>query len=242
MTVYLLNEHPVFPDPEGADESGVVAIGGDLSPARLLAAYSSGIFPWFSEGEPLMWWSPNPRFVLFPDELKIRRSLRKVFKKKPFEIRYDTAFDRVIRYCSQLDRPEQDGTWITDDMIEAYKHFHRMGYAHSVEIFLHNQLAGGLYGVALGPFFFGESMFHLESDASKAALAALVFRFKNAPFIDCQVHNNFFESMGAVHIPRTTFLATLRALINQPNQWEASAATAPSSLMNLNWAKPISDQ
>ena len=229
MPVYRLSEHPSFPNPEGAHSSGVVAIGGDLSPQRLFSAYSSGIFPWFSEGEPLMWWSPNPRFVLFPQDLKIRRSLRKTLKKTPFVIRYDTVFNEVIQYCSQLGRPGQDGTWITNHMIEAYIRFHQLGYAHSVEIFLEDRLVGGLYGVALGPFFFGESMFHLVSDASKAALIALVTRYPQAPFIDCQVHNDFFESMGAQHIPRTQFLATLKAHLHEPNQWQATTGTARSS-------------
>ena len=220
MPVYLLREDLVFfPPPSEAHESGVLAVGGDLSPERLEMAYRSGIFPWFSEGEPYMWWSPEPRFVLFPEELVVRRSLRKFLKKCSFEIRVDTAFEQVIQHCSQRFRPGQDGTWITDEMIQAYINFHREGYAHSVETWLDGRLVGGLYGVAMGPFFFGESMFYLESNASKAALFALTHHFKNAPFIDCQVENEFFTSMGARHIPRKRFLNTLARHIDKPESW-----------------------
>ena len=216
---YLLDKRLWFPRPEKADGSGVLAIGGDLSVGRLLLAYRTGVFPWFREGEPILWWCPDPRFVLYPERFKLRRSLKKTLKSGKFEIRYDTAFSEVIDYCSRMPRPGQDGTWITQEMLLAYNRFHEAGYAHSVETFLDGKLAGGLYGVAIGPFFFGESMFYVEPEASKVALAALVDRFKKARFIDCQVHNRFFESMGAEHIPRINFLNELRAHIDKPDLW-----------------------
>lgn len=225
MPYYMLDKDIWLPDPTLADAQGVVAIGGDLRPERLLLAYRHGIFPWYSDGEPIVWWSPNPRFVLFPKDLKVRRSLRKTLKKGHFEIRYDTAFAEVIEHCSKIEREGQGGTWITDPMREAYIEMHRLGWAHSVETFLDGRLVGGLYGIAMGPFFFGESMFHLVSDASKAALVALVNRFEHAPFIDCQVHNEFFESMGATHIPRNRFLKTLAKHIDEPNHWYESMET-----------------
>lgn len=227
MPYYMLDKDIWLPDPTLADRDGVVAIGGDLKPERLLLAYRHGIFPWYSQGEPIVWWSPDPRFVLLPKNLKIRRSLRKVLNKGHFEMRFDTAFTQVIDYCSKVDREGQGGTWITSEMREAYIKMHRLGWAHSVETFLDGKLVGGLYGIAMGPFFFGESMFHLVSDASKAALVTLVKRYEHAPFIDCQVHNDFFESMGARHMPRKRFLETLAAHIDEPNQWHASM-TDPS--------------
>lgn len=197
-----------------------MAVGGDLSVPRLTLAYSSGIFPWYNEDEPIIWWSPDPRFILYPDQLKVRRSLRKDLKKQPFEIRYDTAFPQVIHHCANQRGNGRSSTWITNDMIRAYIAFHHAGFAHSVETWLDGELVGGLYGVAIGPFFFGESMFHKVSNASKAALIALTQRFINAPFIDCQVSNDFFESMGGCHIPRAEYLDILAAHIHEPNTWE----------------------
>ena len=224
MTYTFLNTGNMpLPAPESADQHGIVAIGGDLSPRRLHQAYHSGIFPWYSESEPIIWWSPDPRFVLLPERFKLGRSLRKIINRGDFEIRWDTAFDRVIGHCSSAPRPDQDGTWITSEMQKAYIRLHRLGLAHSVESWRDGVLVGGLYGVAMGPFFFGESMFHLAANASKVALAALTSRYRNAPFIDCQVHNDFFEAMGAEQISRTQFLETLRAHIDEPNHWHASA-------------------
>ena len=220
MAYYFLDRYIWLPDPRLADANGVVAVGGDLRRERLLLAYRHGIFPWYSKGEPIIWWSPDPRFVLFPDQLKVRRSLRKVLNRGIFEYRFDTAFERVIEHCSSSPREGQSGTWITAEMKRAYINLHRAGYAHSVETWRDGELVGGLYGIAIGPFFFGESMFHLASDASKAALVALVERYRKAPFIDCQVHNNFFESMGATHIPREDFLETLAARIDEPCAWD----------------------
>ncbi|MDJ0842437.1 MAG: leucyl/phenylalanyl-tRNA--protein transferase [Acidobacteriota bacterium] len=223
MRFRFLGKKIQFPHPETADANGIVAIGGDLRPERLVLAYRQGIFPWYSDGEPILWWSPNPRFVLYPEHLKIRRSLRKIINQKRFEIRYDTAFEKVIRICATMPRPGQEGTWITREMQEAYILLHRSGYAHSVEAWLDGKLAGGLYGLAMGSFFFGESMFYIAPNASKVALAALVERFKDARLIDCQAHNPFFESMGAEHIPRSLFLEELEQHIDDPNLWELTA-------------------
>ena len=224
MQIRLLDHGLVFPDPETSHESGIVAVGGDLSPERLELAYRSGIFPWYNKDEPIIWWSPDPRFILYPDKLVLRRSLAKTIRKQQFEIRFDTAFARVIDHCAKSPRPGQDGTWITREMRAAYIQCHRLGLAHSVETWLDGVLVGGLYGVALGPFFFGESMFHLVSDASKVALVALVARYRQAPFIDCQVHNPFFASMGAEHIPRRQYLDVLARHVGEPNHWHAEAA------------------
>ncbi len=224
MPISFLDHGLWLPDPSCADENGVVAVGGDLRFERLLLAYHNGIFPWYSKGEPIIWWSPDPRFVLFPDQLKVRKSLRQTLKRGGFEIRYDTAFAKVVAHCAKCPRAGQGGTWITTEMKQAYIDLHRRGFAHSVETWQDGQLVGGLYGVAMGPFFFGESMFHLVSDASKVALVALVSLYRNAPFIDCQVHNEFFESMGACHIPRQQFLEILTANIERPNLWRAAQA------------------
>ena len=223
MTIYALDHRIAFPNPALANPDGLLAVGGDLSVERLKFAYRIGIFPWYSKEDPILWFSPDPRFVLYPDQFKLRRSLKKTIRKGIFQVRFDTAFEDVIRACSSATRPDQDSTWITDDMIQAYIKMHKAGYAHSVETWSDNQLVGGLYGIAIGPFFFGESMFHRQQDASKVALAALVQRFKQAPFIDCQVANDFFRSMGAVDIPRRTFLKTLAKHINKPNLWHKTS-------------------
>lgn len=223
MTIYQLDHRIWFPNPDLAkDPQGIIAVGGDLCVERLWFAYRTGIFPWYNESEPILWWSPDPRFVLFPDQLKIRRGLRKVIKKGLYEIRYDQAFAEVIALCARSKRPDQAGTWITRAMKKAYIELHHAGFAHSVEAYLGDRLVGGLYGVAMGAFFFGESMFHREPDASKVALAALVERYRDAGFIDCQVPNPFFESMGAVTIPRERFLKELKAHIDDPDPWRAT--------------------
>ncbi len=202
-----------FPDPRTADENGIVAYGGDLSPSRLLLAYRSGIFPWYSEGDPILWWSPDPRFVLYPDSFIERRSLRK--KRKQFEITFNRAFASVIRACASVPRPGQEGTWLQPEMIEAYTVLHQMGHAHSVEAWREGRLVGGLYGVAVGGVFSGESMFSLVSDASKAALAALVGHLKARGFsmIDAQVPTEHLVRLGAVEIPRERFLRELEASV-----------------------------
>ncbi len=202
------------------EPNGLIAIGGDLSLARLLSAYQQGIFPWFSEGEPILWWSPNPRMVLFPDELKISNSLKKTlknqsFKNSAFEIRFNTAFREVITACSSTPRGEQQGTWITQDIIDAYSALHHAGYAISAETWLNGQLAGGCYGVKIGNMFYGESMFHHVTDASKVAFVSLVEHLKHqgVGMIDCQMKTNHLASFGAREISRDDFITQLSRLI-----------------------------
>ncbi len=229
MPVYRLPEQTVFPPVEHAVESGLLAVGGDLSPERLLAAYREGIFPWYSEGEPLLWWSPDPRFVLFPDELRISRSMRQFLKKESLRITFDLAFPEVIAACRKP-RPGQDGTWITKEMEEAYITLHHLGYAHSVEVRQEGTLTGGLYGVSLGRVFFGESMFSTRANASKAALITLVSRLKELHFdlIDCQVETPHLGSLGARFIPPREFNALLKESLRHETfrgNWGALNAT-----------------
>jgi leucyl/phenylalanyl-tRNA--protein transferase len=205
-----------FPDPSYAllEPDGLLAVGGDLTPARLLNAYRQGIFPWYSDGEPILWWSPNPRAILFPEQLKISKSLRKTLRKHPFRVTLDTAFARVIEACSEsrLDKDgSESGTWITEEMKQAYITLHRIGFAHSVECWEGDELVGGLYGVSMGKVFYGESMFARRSDASKVGFAHLVRQLIEWKFalIDCQVHTDHLASLGAVDIPRDEFLALL---------------------------------
>jgi len=206
----------LFPDPRTAldEPNGLLAVGGDLSPARLLNAYRRGIFPWFSPGDPILWWSPDPRTVLFPDELIIHRSLRKTLKNHPFEIHVNRDFPGVLTACA-APRPHQSGTWITADMQQAYLRLHSMGYACSIESWRDDTLVGGLYGVKIGHVFFGESMFSRVSDASKAALAALCQgALGSVPaLIDCQFSTDHLLSLGAKPIPRSEFLARLARYI-----------------------------
>jgi len=211
MPVYRLPDQPVFPPVECAVKGGLLAVGGDLSPERLLAAYREGIFPWYSEGEPLLWWSPDPRFVLFPEELRVSRSMRQFLKKQPFRITFDNAFRGVIAACRKP-RPGQDDTWITQAMQEAYIALHDLGYAHSVEVWQEESLVGGLYGVSIGRTFFGESMFSTRTNASKAALITLVSDRADLDFnlIDCQVETPHLGSLGARFIPRREFRTLLR--------------------------------
>jgi leucyl/phenylalanyl-tRNA--protein transferase len=218
VPVFRLDEDLVFPPPELAEEDGLLAVGGDLSEDRLLLAYSMGIFPWFSDDTPILWWSPDPRLVLMPDELKVSRSLRKTLEKNVFRVTFDTAFEEVIRSCSSMPRKEGQGTWITDAMIEAYCRLHEAGIAHSVESWYEDELAGGLYGVALGGIFFGESMFTRKSDASKAAFVTLVrhLRERNFSMIDCQVRTRHLMSLGAREIPRSEFRRILEESLAEP--------------------------
>ncbi|MEW5707544.1 MAG: leucyl/phenylalanyl-tRNA--protein transferase [Pseudomonadota bacterium] len=212
-----LNAHTPFPPVETAlaSPNGLLAAGGDLSLARLLDAYRRGIFPWFNEGEPILWWSPDPRMVLFPPEIRISRSLRKTLRHRRYEIRCDTAFRRVMGACA-APRPGQAGTWISPLMMEAYEGLHRAGYAHSVETWIDGELAGGLYGVALGRAFFGESMFYLVPDASKIALVHLARQLERWGFglIDCQMTTPHLRSLGAREIPRSDFTRRLAELVN----------------------------
>ena len=218
-----------FPPLASAREepNGLLAVGGDLSPRRLLEAYRLGIFPWFSEGDPILWWSPDPRMVLFPDELKVSRSLAKALRNRRYEIRFDCDFAGVIRACS-APRDGQPGTWITPEMRSAYLRLHQLGYAHSVETWMDGELAGGLYGVALGAAFFGESMFARVRDASKIALVHLVRKLHAEGFgmIDCQMRTGHLASLGAREIPRTRFSRKLRELVDYdraPRSWRSEA-------------------
>ena len=215
-----------FPALEQAltEPNGLLAIGGCLSPQRLVNAYRHGVFPWFNPGEPILWWSPNPRLVLFPDKLNISRSLQKTLRKQTFEVRYDYAFDQVMQACS-APRREQGGTWITADMKQAYHRLHQQGIAHSVETWQDGELVGGLYGLAIGRVFFGESMFHRVSDASKVAFANLVGQLGAWGYrmIDCQVSSDHLFSLGAEEIPRAEFAALLKELCSQwpePAAWQ----------------------
>lgn len=213
--MYLLNEAIYFPPVETAGEDGLLAIGGDLSADRLLLAYRSGIFPWFNEDDPICWWSPDPRFVLFPREIKISKSMQQVFKKDLFQFRTNTAFEEVISNCSMAYRKGQDGTWITSEMKEAYIHLHQLGYAHSAEAWQGDQLAGGLYGIRLGNVFFGESMFSKTSNASKFAFISYIQQLQkeNVQLIDCQLHTPHLESLGAKMISRAIFMTYLDKIL-----------------------------
>ncbi|HAT1879664.1 TPA: leucyl/phenylalanyl-tRNA--protein transferase [Legionella pneumophila] len=207
-----------FPDPETSDKQGLLAIGGVLTPKRVLQAYSQGIFPWYEPGNPVLWWSPNPRLILIPNEFKISRSLKKTLKK-PFKLTVDTAFQRVISYCATCsDRSNK--TWITSEMIETYTQLHEMGYAHSFEIWDGSELVGGLYGISLGHAFFGESMFHTITDASKAALHFLcrIMQSWNFDFIDCQLPTLHLMSLGAKIISRKEFLHMLQETLKYPDK------------------------
>ena len=199
------------------EPNGLLAAGADLSPERLIAAYSSGIFPWFSEGEPILWWSPDPRMVMLPGALKVSRSLSKTLRKRHYEIRVDTVFQPVMEQCA-APRDSQNGTWITPGIIAAYTRLHRMGIAHSVETWIEGELAGGLYGVALGKMFYGESMFSRRSDASKIAFVHLVRQLERWGFgmIDCQMKTAHLASLGAQEIPRNQFAQQLAELIHSP--------------------------
>ncbi|MGZ5050728.1 MAG: leucyl/phenylalanyl-tRNA--protein transferase [Methylobacter sp.] len=201
------------------EPDGLLAIGGCLSQTRLLNAYRHGIFPWYNGGEPILWWSPNPRLVLFPDKLVISRSLCKTLRKNVFSVTFDQAFDEVMKACA-APRKGADGTWITDEMNEAYNRLHKAGFAHSAEAWVDGKLVGGLYGVALGQAFFGESMFHTETDASKVAFVTLVQQLKGWGYqlIDCQVHTKHLESFGAEEIDRDAFIALLDRYCDNPAQ------------------------
>ena len=200
-----------FPDPNLADPEGLLAAGGDLSVPTLVSAYSQGIFPWYSEGQPILWWSPDPRCVIFPENFTPNRSLRKVLKRGLFEIRKNTAFEQVIHACA-LPRKHESGTWITDSMKKAYNQMHTLGHAHSIEAWQDNQLVGGLYGIAIGKVFFGESMFSHVDNASKVTLTALTLS-NQYQLIDCQMQSAHLLNMGAALIPRAQFQSLLNALI-----------------------------
>ena len=209
--MYRLTDALLFPSPEQASAEGIVAVGGDLQPERVMLAYRKGIFPWFESDDFLLWWSPDPRMVLFPDRLKISKSMRTVLRKKQFEVTFNKAFDQVVEACAKVKRFGQNGTWITPGLMEVYSTLHLQGHAHSVEVWEEGSLVGGLYGIDLGTVFCGESMFSKSSNASKVALIYLVKELKKNKYelIDCQVPTQHLASMGAEPISRTEFLTFL---------------------------------
>ena len=214
MPLFALDNELIFPPVHLAEPDGLLAIGGDLSPERLLLAYSNGIFPWY-EGEHILWWCPDPRFVLFPDELKVNRSLKPLLNREEFVFTINKAFAQVIQQCKKITRPGQEGTWITDEVEKAYCRMHELGYAHSAEVWKKGELVGGLYGIKLGKVFFGESMFSKMNNASRYAFVRYVQQLKEAgvKLIDCQVYTEYLESFGAKMIPRTEFAGLLKKLI-----------------------------
>ena len=211
MPIFVLDKELRFPPVDLAQRDGLLAVGGDLSPERLLLAYKNGIFPWYS-GETILWWSPDPRFVLFPDSLYVSSSMKKIFRKNIFEFTIDTAFKEVIHHCKTIQRPGQDGTWITDDIEKAYLKMHDLGYAHSAETWKDGELTGGMYGIKLGNIFFGESMFSLHDNASKFAFINYIeiLKKENFKLIDCQVYTEHLQSLGAEMIPRNEFIRILK--------------------------------
>ena len=216
MPIFKLADEAIFPPVHLTSKSGILAIGGDLSPGRLLEAYHQGIFPWYSEDDPIIWWSPDPRFVLFLDELHSSRSMQKILRRDVFRITYDHDFRGVITSCHKHRRKDK-GTWITDEMLEAYCTLHLLGFAHSAEAWHGERLVGGIYGVSLGRCFFGESMFSLMSNASKSALIQLANKLKelNFEFLDCQVYTSHLESLGACYVPRSEFINLLKRGLQQ---------------------------
>ncbi|HEX9979957.1 MAG TPA: leucyl/phenylalanyl-tRNA--protein transferase [Flavobacterium sp.] len=215
--MYFLLKDLFFPPVEDAGSDGLLAVGGDLSPERLQLAYSKGIFPWFDEDDPILWWSPPQRMVLFPDELVISKSMRSILKRNIFRVTFNQNFKEIILSCREIDRPGQRGTWITDEMVDAYCRLHELGMAKSVEVWQNDKLVGGAYGVDQGHVFCGESMFSKVSNASKVAFISLVQKLKeeNYRLLDCQVYNDHLASLGAREIPRADFLQILQSLRKQ---------------------------
>ncbi|MCG8566060.1 MAG: leucyl/phenylalanyl-tRNA--protein transferase [Desulfobacterales bacterium] len=226
MPLFRLSSQIDFPPAWLARTDGLLCIGGDLTPQRLVLAYKNGIFPWFSENEPILWWSPDPRLILLPQEIKISKSLRKTMRKDHFSVTFNRAFEKVITACAQPRQEEDNGTWLVDEMIEAYIALHHMGVAHSVESWVDGELVGGLYGLCIGRSFFGESMFSRCADASKVALVKLARHLEAHDFdmIDCQVSSPHLLRMGAKEIPRQSFLEILNRSINRkmiPDLWSS---------------------
>ena len=233
MPIFRLDQNIAFPAPHLAHPSGLLAVGGDLSEDRLLLAYSLGIFPWYEDGQPLLWHAPDPRMVLEPSRIHISRSMTKIMRRGDFEIRYDTDFAGVIRGCASASRPGQDGTWITDEMLEAYIRLHTLGYAHSAEAWVEGELAGGLYGISLGGAFFGESMFARRSNASKVAFVSLMASLSSwgIDLVDCQVHTELLEAFGAEMWPRARFTEALKTCMAKETRrgpWSAGPSPKPS--------------
>ncbi|MBC5628790.1 leucyl/phenylalanyl-tRNA--protein transferase [Clostridium sp. NSJ-6] len=215
MPIYQLPDEIIFPNPELAEEDGLLAVGGDLSFERLLLAYCNGIFPWYSDGDPILWWCPKPRFIIKPNEVKISKSMKRVFNSGKFKVTFDNDFEGVIRNCKEL-RENKEGTWINNDMMEAYINLFKKGFASSVEVYRDEKLIGGLYGVKIGKCFFGESMFSIETNASKVALISICKRLEEEEyiFLDCQMHTNHLESMGGKFVSWEDFKLMLEDGIN----------------------------
>ncbi|WP_196000712.1 leucyl/phenylalanyl-tRNA--protein transferase [Clostridium sp. 1001271B_151109_B4] len=211
MSVYQLSDEIMFPNPDLAEEDGLLAIGGDLSFERLILAYCNGIFPWYSEGEPILWWCPKPRFIIEPSAINISKSMKRVFNKGEFKVTFDKDFNGVIKNCKEL-REIKEGTWITNEIMEAYINLHKKGFATSVEVYKDQELVGGLYGVKIGRCFFGESMFSKESNASKVALISICKKLEEEGyiFLDCQMHTNHLESMGGKFVTWEEFKKMLQ--------------------------------
>jgi leucyl/phenylalanyl-tRNA--protein transferase len=220
MPIFLLSDKLDFPPPHLARQDGLLAVGGDLSQKRLLLAYQMGIFPWYSDDEPIIWWSPDPRLVLYPWELKVSRSLKKTIRKGQFHVTLDTAFEQVITACAQVRIQKNEGTWIVDEMLDAYCRLHESGFAYSVEAWCDGELAGGLYGLSLGTCFFGESMFTRVSNASKVAFVKFAEHLRAMSFdmIDCQVATDHLARFGAREIPRRLFLKQLKKALSTPDR------------------------
>ena len=213
--MFLLTEKIVFPAVDTADKDGIVAVGGDLSPERLLLAYRSGIFPWYNEGEPIIWWSPDPRFVLFPEKLRVTKSMQTVLNNGKFRFTTNRAFTQVIENCKNIDRRDQEGTWIQNEVVDAFTKMHELGYAHSAEAWMNGELVGGLYGIRMGNIFFGESMFSKVSNASKFAFINYTRQLQKEKvvLIDCQIHTDHLESLGAKMIKRDEFISLIKNAI-----------------------------
>ncbi|HMM10796.1 MAG TPA: leucyl/phenylalanyl-tRNA--protein transferase [Bacteroidales bacterium] len=226
MPIFRLDDSLRFPPASKATRMGLLAIGGDLRPERILKAYAQGIFPWYEAGEPILWWSPDPRMVMLPQEVYISKSMRRVLRDQVFQLRFDTAFEQVVMMCASPSRRDFSGTWITPELAESFVKLHEMGLAHSVEAWQHEQLVGGLYGLSLGACFFGESMFHTVSNASKAALITLAQFLHKQGFmmIDAQQETEHLSSLGARPWPRADFLAMLTKAVNMPTlkgKWDS---------------------
>ena len=217
MPVFQLSRDIVFPSPELAEPDGLIAVGGDLCPKRIMEAYKSGIFPWYSEGDPILWWTPSPRLILFPEEFYISRRLARTIRQNVFSVSADSSFEKVITNCAEQRSENRNETWITQEMISAYYHLHELGYAHSIECWKDDKLVGGLYGIALDHVFFGESMFSTMSNSSKVALNALVQHAKETGIhlIDCQLRTEHLASLGAREISRTKFEELLNKNIRE---------------------------
>ena len=238
--LYQLNEDDCFfPPADRANDDGLLAFGGDLSPQRLIVAYANGIFPWYSENEPLLWWSLDPRLIIRPGEMRVSKSLRHTLKSGRFEVRMDTNFREVMLRCAETPRKDQDGTWIMDEMVDAYCVLHELGIAHSFETYQNGDLVGGLYGIAIGQVFFGESMFHIVTDASKVAFYHLhqFLREKSFKLIDCQQEIDHLMSLGAFAIPRKDFLDELKVLTREAT-WVGRWGTDQCESLFLNIQQP----